>query len=522
MGSEMTGTTAVRQTAHPAGCCCPACSGLECLERPRFFAGQLLTESELNGEQAYVVAKNRLHNRYLHGPGVVCGLQLGCDPCEGWVTIAPGYAIDPCGNDIVVCQGQRLNVAELIARCRDTGPAPCDPVRPQNRGDCRGVEEHWCVTIRYEEREARASTVLRRATTTSCSCTPNSGCGCHSNGKTNGNGGCGCGCGGTNGTSRYATYGGSAAATVTAATRQASTTTTMGACEPTRIVEGFRLDVCEGPVGLCRTPTEVLQGSLLWEILECVRGLWEFGKRRVPKSSYQPLLGAVFAREATATPNELYETYSYTRQALYEYAGRQPRCNIAEKLDQIVLQTPPNEEDASYGRQAQVALQSLLAVVWEYVIDCVCQKLLPTCPPDPCDDRLTLACLTVLDGKIVGVCNYSCRTYAGSWPTFSRWLSLVPVLPLLNVLLEYVCCLDWFRSGAGGVTENRMMAAIEHVDPTYRRARLYESDFSQVHDLVAALGRVRDNLTAPNIPAVVEDPKGFAEILRSAFRDEEA
>ena len=520
MWSEMTDTTAVRQTAHPAGCCCPACSGLECLERPRFFAGQLLTESELNGEQAYVVAKNRLHNRYLHGPGVVCGLQVGCDPCEGWVTISPGYAIDPCGNDIVVCEGQRLNVAELIARCKDTGPAPCDPVRPQNRGDCQGVEEHWCVTIRYEEREARASTVLRQATTTSCSCAPNCGCGCHSNGKTNGNGGCGCGCGGKNGTSRYATYSGSATTTATAPTRQASTTT-MGACEPTRIVEGFRLDVCEGHVGLCKTPLEAIQGSLLWEIVECVLGLWEFGKRRVPKSSYQPLLGAIFAREATATPNELYEAYSYTRQGLYEYAARQPRCNIAQKLDAIVLQPPPNRKDAKYAPQAQVAIQGLVSVVWEYVIDCVCQKLLPTCPPDPCDDRLTLACLTIVDGKIVGVCNYSCRTYAGSWPTFSRWLSLVPVLPLINVLLEYVCCMDWFRTRVGGVNENRMMAAIDHVDPTYRRARLYESDFSQVHDLVAGLKRVRDNLTPSNMPAAMDDPKGFAEILRSAFRHEE-
>ena len=30
------------------GCVCPACGGLECLERPRYFAGQLLTEAELN------------------------------------------------------------------------------------------------------------------------------------------------------------------------------------------------------------------------------------------------------------------------------------------------------------------------------------------------------------------------------------------------------------------------------------------------------------------------------------------
>ena len=28
------------------GCGCPACSDLTCMERPRFFAGQLLTEAE--------------------------------------------------------------------------------------------------------------------------------------------------------------------------------------------------------------------------------------------------------------------------------------------------------------------------------------------------------------------------------------------------------------------------------------------------------------------------------------------
>ncbi len=98
----------------------------------------------------------------------------------------------------------------------------------------------------------------------------------------------------------------------------------------------------------------------------------------------------------------------------------------------------------------------------------------------------------------------------------------MPILPLLGVLLEYVCCLDWLRTGVGGVNENRLMGAIDHVDPTYRRSRLYESDFTQVHDLVAGLKRVRDNLTASNMPAAMDDPKGFAEILRSAFRHEEA
>jgi hypothetical protein len=73
---DATGTTTTSKTrADP--CCdpCPDCGGLECYCRPRFFAGQLLTEKELNGLQDYVIAKNKLHNRHLVGAGIVCGLE---------------------------------------------------------------------------------------------------------------------------------------------------------------------------------------------------------------------------------------------------------------------------------------------------------------------------------------------------------------------------------------------------------------------------------------------------------------
>ena len=61
---------------------CPSCGGLKCYCRPRFFPGQLLTDRELNGLEQYVVDKNRLHNRYLHGWGVACGLEVTCDNCD--------------------------------------------------------------------------------------------------------------------------------------------------------------------------------------------------------------------------------------------------------------------------------------------------------------------------------------------------------------------------------------------------------------------------------------------------------
>ncbi len=74
---------------------CPACGGLECLCRPRFFAGQLLTDEDLNRLDSYIRGKNRLHNRMLHGWGTVNGLEVSCTPCGNTVTVSSGYALSP-------------------------------------------------------------------------------------------------------------------------------------------------------------------------------------------------------------------------------------------------------------------------------------------------------------------------------------------------------------------------------------------------------------------------------------------
>ena len=97
---------------------CGTCQGQD-FARPRFFAGQLLTEDDLDLLGSYVVEKNRLHNRSFFGEGVVCGLLVTCDPCGGGqVTVQPGYALDCCGNDIVVSCPQPVDVNALVKRLR--------------------------------------------------------------------------------------------------------------------------------------------------------------------------------------------------------------------------------------------------------------------------------------------------------------------------------------------------------------------------------------------------------------------
>lgn len=128
--------------------------------RPQFFSGMLLTEDDLQAVTEYVIGKRRLTNRYVFGPGVVCGLDVSCDPCAtGSVVVGPGYGIDCCGNDVVVDCPAQVDVVALVRELRQRsgvdcgepcGDRPChdyvlnviyaeeasDPVAPYAEDDC--------------------------------------------------------------------------------------------------------------------------------------------------------------------------------------------------------------------------------------------------------------------------------------------------------------------------------------------------------------------------------------------------
>ena len=92
----------------PCGCapCEPSCCGLECLVRPHYFCGQLLTDTDLTALVDWSRARFAL-SRYRDGWGVVSGLTVTLDPDDRTgtaVRIGEGYAVDCCGNDIVVCE----------------------------------------------------------------------------------------------------------------------------------------------------------------------------------------------------------------------------------------------------------------------------------------------------------------------------------------------------------------------------------------------------------------------------------
>ncbi len=167
--------TATSQGSSGCGCGCggaskECCDGHDCggcntgmSVRPRFFSGNLLTAEDLELLGSYLVEKTRIHNRYLHGSGVVCGLQVICHPCgEGRVIVEPGYALDCCGNDVLVPCKQELDVNAMIHRLRveklggyDCGD-PCDEPavdaagNPVTAGDKDGPRR-YCLYLNYCE-----------------------------------------------------------------------------------------------------------------------------------------------------------------------------------------------------------------------------------------------------------------------------------------------------------------------------------------------------------------------------------
>ena len=77
------------------------------LQRVSYFFGQVLVEDDFKAEQNYFIEKHRLHNRHLHGWGVVNGLEISVDK-GNVVHVSPGIAIDCAGNELLLCSPREL------------------------------------------------------------------------------------------------------------------------------------------------------------------------------------------------------------------------------------------------------------------------------------------------------------------------------------------------------------------------------------------------------------------------------
>ena len=378
-------------TASTSCSCGPgrSCDGLECLCRPRFFAGQLLTEDDLNRLDHYIVAKNRLHNRYLHGTGVVCGLEVVCNPCDDTVTVRTGYALGPCGEDIVVCHDAPVDVGALIREHRkQRARVDCEPYGARPISDCEAATQGWILAICFDEQPTRGVTSLRPQ---------HSGCGCSCKG-----------CGGTESVDACSCL---------------SPRTTPIQCEPTVTCEGYRFV-------LRRVPPPTRAGAFASsELGERVQACLMEITAQIQKPPTNPTTAQLVAYccELKANLGDLIAT------------GIVHDCLLGQRLSVIVCPDPADQQAAA---QAAQAIQEMLQIAIELFKSCVCSALLPPCPVDAPDDCVPLATLSVrtADLRVINICNWSSREFAVTLPTLGYWLGWLPIFDTLRQAITRLCC----------------------------------------------------------------------------------
>ena len=78
--------------------------------RPNYFVGKILTAADFQQEQEYHREKSRRHNRFLHGWGVVSGLDVHIED-NATVIVSPGLALDCAGNELVLTAPEKMSLS---------------------------------------------------------------------------------------------------------------------------------------------------------------------------------------------------------------------------------------------------------------------------------------------------------------------------------------------------------------------------------------------------------------------------
>jgi hypothetical protein len=98
----------MRKKGHQDKCHCGGAGecGHIATERNRYFTGKYMAARDFQDEQSYFLSRHRLHNRLLHGWGIVCGLKVTPHPnpdcARRWVVVHPGIALDCCGRELIL------------------------------------------------------------------------------------------------------------------------------------------------------------------------------------------------------------------------------------------------------------------------------------------------------------------------------------------------------------------------------------------------------------------------------------
>ena len=339
------------------------CCELTCFERPDYHCGHLLTDADLSLQVRYAVEKNKLRNRTLHGTGVVCGLKLTCDPdCCDRILVHEGYAIDACGNDIVVCETACFDViAALRAKHLIVKAEQRDRCKPGVTESCCDVPQCFYVSICYEEEDAEFQTPFQAA----CSSGPQD-------------------------------------------------------CVPTRIKERFRLEVSDKPPGQ-HSYLDWLEERLR----HCFRLFIDSPVGRLMQKELA-LLKTVADGKAEPPAESAKDRYCEVfclLKAQFQQQMKQQRdqlsCDLAKEVACLAC---PEATDGKYASGMQEAYAELFKLMHRYQYDCVLADLVFSCTAPKEGGCVLLGCVLVDDCCVLRVSNTH-RSYVWSFANILQILT---------------------------------------------------------------------------------------------------
>ena len=477
--------------AGSCGCggSCASCQG-QGIVRPRFFAGQLLTEDDLQLMTDYVGYKDRLHNRHLFGAGVVCGLDVTCHPCGGGqVIVHPGYALDCCGNDLTLACEQPLDINAMVRDLRrdQLGGYDCGDPCPEavvvatasaNGGDGQNVDNarngafseqvqrpaasetvlRYCLYVRYDEQ--RSDPVMPYSTGDDC-------------------GSVGC----------------EASRVREGVKFELRCRPQMDAASPLierlcacvgdlnrfrRVLEAFnnldtRTVIAQAALGTDKVrPFTFADGITLLRVsqdLDNELGAFQFGSDTIPPGlimsvrEAKPLVqsfralspqaqerlivgdqrGALIADRVDSQISDAVERvaansaahFNEVRDWLVERVSNSPYLTDCTLRNKILAMGQPTRNQGNQT-QAKVIVggnEPLIEVFVNYLRDCVSRAVNPACTSGE-DSAVLLACLDIQDCNVVKICNLE-RTFVLSPAAVRYWL---PPLQLVGNMVERLLC----------------------------------------------------------------------------------
>lgn len=449
-------TNKVQTNGVPCGSAPPAppstCCDLVCFERPRYFCGHLLTDADLSKEQRYVIEKQKLYHRTLHGDGIVCGLRLTCDPhCKGSILIGEGYAIDDCGHDLVVCESLSFDVIGML---RQKGwlieSVPPDPCKPKEEQPECNVRQCFYVTACYQEEETDFTTPFIAG------CRPS-----------------------------------------------------VAECEATRVRESVRFDL------LSELPKKQgILGDLPERIKACWK-LFREGPFAKAITDNKDMLTVVLTGKAVPGDHQKYlDLFCLLRGYLLLYLNKHPdlyNCTIEEDIRNIIFPNRPSDTGhipgtathpaagQNYGNEMKDIYCRLLELAYQHVIACILGETVFPCAEPCAASCVVLGTVEVEHGRVVRVCNCP-RDYVWSFASFFQVLVATIYGGLACEVdphskdrddceeeTEHICCRDfelnceWFLRNliANPKSAHLASTALPNAIPMMASSLRYAFDFSR-------------------------------------------